>query len=676
MAIPPKPILPKPGVNVQATAVLLEEGWSQSSLIRFKDGLLQKLGGCARLIATLFVGICRGMGVWSDLRGNSYIALGTTQRLQVIVNGTTLADITPITATSNLTTPFTTTAGSPIVTVHDPAASVTIGSWINIETASFIDGLFLQGFYPVAAIISQGYQFNAGANAAAGVVNGGVTTQFTTIASSHSVTITLGAFVFTNGQNLTIFDATTLGGTTIQGDYPVVVTGGPINTIQVANAANAVATASENGGQVGIAYLINNAVEVGMGTGPYGMGPFGVGVFGTSNAISPIGGWLRQWSIDFWGQDLLAGITSGPIYTWTPPVSVGNVAMILLNSPAQNTGFFVNTPEQQVIAYGCTDPNTGIQDPMLVRFCDVANDTDWTASATNQAGSFRLSTGNEIVGGLAVGGAALLWTDLDMWIMQYINFPLVYGFQRAARDCGLYSKRSICISGNVARWLGSNDYYQYDGSSVTSLRCTVWDFVFNNMDTNYPGASFMGTNSNFNEMWHFFPTKGSVGVANGLVKFNYQDNVWDYTVIGGLVRSAWTSGGPSGSPLAADYNGLVQNQETAVNLDGVAMDALGQTGWMTLAEGDEYATMKWFLPDFILTGGNVLVTLLFSDYWDTTDANNPVRVYGPFTVTPTTPYIWVNGRGRYFAMKIESVGLGVFWRLGRCRAILQPDGKR
>ena len=91
----------------------------------------------------------------------------------------------------------------------------------------------------------------------------------------------------------------------------------------------------------------------------------------------------------------------------------------------------------------------------------------------------------------ALGGSALLLTDLDAWLMQYISFPLVYGFQRIARECGLYAKRTLCISGNVVIWRGQNDYHKYDGSSVTPLRCTVWDFIFNNIDNNYPGAGFM-----------------------------------------------------------------------------------------------------------------------------------------------------------------------------------------
>jgi hypothetical protein len=673
MGIPPKPILPKGGVNVQATPILLEEGWAVSQLIRFKDSLLQKIGGCLRMISTPFVGICRGLFAWSDLGGNDYVAIGTNQRLEIITAGA-LSDITPITATSNLAAPFSTTAGSPIVTVDDPAADVNIGDWIDIETAAYVDGLFLQGFYQVTTVVSHGYQFNAGSNALTGVSNQGVTTEFTTTNGSHVVAITLGAFVFTNNQTLTIFDSTTVGGITIRGPYEVTASG-PNYSIQTIGVPTSAASAFENGNQVAIAYLIESAVEMGGGSADFGGGDFGQGDFGTGSAVPPFGGWLRQWSMDNWGEDLLAGITSGSIYTWTPPVSLGNVATVLTNSPAQNTGFFVNAPAQQVIAYGCTDPNTGQQDPMLVRFTDVGDNTDWTASATNQAGSFRLSAGNQIIGGLSVGNQAILWTDLDMWIMQYIGFPLVYGFERAARDCGLYSKRSACISGNIIVWLGFKDFHQYDGTSVSNLRCTVWDFIFNNIDTNYPGAAFAAVDAIFTEMFFFFPTAGSNGVCDAYVKFNYKDGLWDYGPVASLSRSAWYQDGPSETPIGTDYNGLVQIQEAAIDLDGSPMDSYAQTGWMALAEGDEHVLMKWFLPDFIMTGGSVLVTLLFADYSDVTDPDNPVRVYGPYTITSTTPYVYVNGRGRYFAMKIESVGLGVFWRLGRCKAVLQPDGK-
>lgn len=690
MAIPPRAIVPALGVDMQATPVLNQGGWSASSLIRFFPaargsdqgtgvrGYLQKLGGCSRLSNTPFTGVCRGLFAWSDLVGNSYAGIGTNQRLQVIVAGN-LYDITPVRAVSSLAGPFTTTTLSPIVSVAD-TVGVIVGDWIGIDTATYIDGLFLQGFYQVTALIAGGYQFNAGANAIAGVSGGGVTTQFTTTTSSHIVDITLGAYVFTNGQSLVISSPTTVGGITIVGPYTVTVSSGPVYSVLSVAAATSSATAQENGGQVAISYLIHSAVESGgNGNGAFGQGPFGQGPFGVASGPPPIGGFLRQWAMDAWGEDLLAGIVSGPIYTWTPPVSQGNVATSLANAPPQNTGFFVNAPNQQVIAYGCTDPNTGLQDPMLVRFTDVGNNTDWTATATNQAGSYRLTNGNQIVSGLASGGLSVLWTDVDMWIMQYLGFPLVYGFFRVARSVGSLCQRGPCLLGSIVYWPGQDGFYQYDGASASPLPCSVWDFVYQNIDPNNLGAAFSAVDSLFNEFFFFFPTIGenpSNGLALSYVKYNQVTGVWDCGTFDALARSAWTGVGTDQQPLGADYNGLVQVHENATDLDGAAMDSWAQTGWMALSEGDEYVTLKWFLPDFIMTGGSVLVTLLFSDYADTADPNNPVRTYGPYTITSTTPYVWVNGRGRYFAMKVESVGHGVFWRLGRCRAILQPDGRR
>ena len=652
------------------------------------------------MCSTPFIGICRGMLSWSDLTGQGYIAVGTTQRLEVLTNGV-LSDITPITLTSNLLNPFTTTAGSPVVTVLDPADQVFVGDWIYIETAAYIDGLFLQGLYQVTSVIAGGYEFNAGANAVAGVANGGATFAFTLTAGSHVIGLTMGGFTFTNQQSITVFVPTILGGITISGNY-VVSVAGPSASISTLLAPTGNATGSENGGNVSIGYLLASSVEptgpVAMtddagnilyddagnplfsgpaqspGSGAFGSGSFGAGPFGVGTGTAPLGGFQRQWSMDAWGEDLLAGVVSGPTFTWTPPVATGNVATLLTGAPAQMTGFFVVQPVQQVMGYGCTDPNTGEQDPLLVRFSDVGDNTDWIASATNQAGSFRLSSGNQCVGGLAIGGQALIWTDIDLWVAQYLGFPLVWGFNKIARSSGLLCRRGAVALNNRVFWVSFNNFYQFDGSSVQAMPCSVWDVVFNNIDKTNIGSAFMGGDAPFSEFFFFYPTVGSGGNVSNYAKFNYQSSAWDYGATASLVRSAWSDQNPFGQPSATDYNGLIQAQEQGPALDGVAMDSYAISGWQSLGGGVESQHMKWFWPDFILSGGSVLVTLYFTDYVDV-DANNPVRTYGPYTFSGSTPYVYVNGRGRFWAIKVESTALGVFWRLGKCRAVITPDGK-
>lgn len=678
MAGGPHPLVFPPGVNVMATPGLLEAGWSQSSLIRFKNGLLQKLGGSTALNTQPFVGVCRGVGCWSDLTGIGYIAVGTTERLQVLAQGV-LSDITPAVRTASLSAPFTTTAGSSVVSVADSGSSAVAGDWINIENAAYVDGLFLQGFYQVLGTIAGGYQFDAGAKAIAGVSGGGAALSFTTTTSSHTVTVTLGAYTFTSGQNLLAWFATAVGGTTVgPANYAISVSGGTA-TIQVPIAATSGATVSENGGDISIAYLLPTAVESGTGTAAFGNGPFGLGPFGVASGAPPFGGWLRQWSMDNWGEDLIAGPVSGEMFTWTPPPAIGNVATPVTNAPLQNTGFFTVQPVQQIIAYGCTDPNTNEQDPMLLRWCDEGNNTDWTATATNQAGSYRLTSGNQIVGGLAFNLIALIWTDIDFWLGQYLGFPLVWGFNKVGTNVGLFARRAMCAINTLVWWLGQDNFYLYDGSSVQPVPCDVWDFIFDNLDKSNPGAITMAPDPMFNEWFCFFPTQGSAGQVTSYVKCNFDNPgkpLWDYGPIGALERSAWSAQSPFGQPVGTDYNGYIQQQESATDNNGMAYDSWAVSGWIALGEGIETQVMKWFWPDLILTGGNVQITLFFADYLPQgANPSTPIRTYGPYTITPGTEYIYVNGRGRYFAMKIESTALGVFWRLGRCRAVIQPDGK-
>jgi hypothetical protein len=60
----------------------------------------------------------------------------------------------------------------------------------------------------------------------------------------------------------------------------------------------------------------------------------------------------------------------GGIYTWNPNAG-SSLASIIPQAPPINDGMFVAMPQRQVIAWGSTF--TGIQDPLLIRWCDVNN---------------------------------------------------------------------------------------------------------------------------------------------------------------------------------------------------------------------------------------------------------------------------------------------------------------
>ncbi len=677
------PIQPPPGIFTVPTSLTAGARWVSSSLIRFFNGTLETLGGWARLTSQTFVGVCRGLKGFTDLAGNQYIAIGTNQRLQLLLNGA-ITDITPVRATTNIATPFSVSSGSVTITVND-ATTVAVGDWVDITTQCYAAGVKIQGFVEVAGIGSGTWTFvsNFGTPNATGAAVGSTTTLSTTSASALVTLTDGGGYTFVNAETYDLFKQVVVGGITLApGAYVVSVSGGTA-TITASAPATSAASAQENSGSVEFQYVLETAIESpATGSAAYGGGAYGTGPYGTGGTSStPIGGWQRQWSLDVWGtgnENLIASPTGGGIYQWTPPIAVANTATLVPNAPAQNSGFFT-TSSQQLMAFGAYDALAGVQNPLLLRWCDVANNTDWTATATNQAGSFQIPLGTQIMSAVQDDGQVLVWTDEDLWAGQYLGFPLVWGFQRIGRQCGLLAKRCVGKIGGVWTWAGTNSFWTFDGQSVRPLPCAVWDQFYGTAvlaNAAYKGDIHLATDSQFFEFFVFFPTPGGGDLCNQYVKFNRMEGggVWD---IGTLAagRTAWVEDSWVGTPIGADNSGLIQQHEVSPNADGAAMDCFAQTGWIALGEGEEFVHIRHILADFKLLTGALLVnvTLYFVNY---ADANEPPRQYGPYAVNSGTAYLPVRGRGRYVSVRVENGNSGGAWRLGNLKARAAPMGRR
>lgn len=668
----------RPGVNVELSQVLNSGGFSGSNLIRSREGLPEKLGGWARLSSLLMSGSVRAMHAWADLAGISYLALGSETKLQVF-SATVLADITPIRRTVNLANPLSTTNGSSLVTVTDVANGVTAGDFVNFPIPTAIGGRIIFGAYPVINVLTPNtYQIDAGSNANATVASGGTVPTFTTTNLSPTVTVTLTANGFPVNTIFNVFVSTAVGGLTLLGDY-LINTTPTANTFTITSlaAATSGATVAENGGNVRIQYYIaagqpSNTALSGWGSGTWGTGTWGG--TGTGAGIAP----LRNWSLDNFGQNLVAVPTNGSLYQWVPPIASGNNATIVTQAPSPNWAMFMAQPQEQVVLLGSSV--SGVQDPMLVAWCDAGDLTDWTASITNQAGTFRLSRGSKIVGGVQAALMALIWTDVGLWTMSYIQPPFVYSFNEIARGCGLLAQHAFCVLNQQVYWLNNKSFFVLDGNGVRPLECTVWDFIFKNITTTQVEKTFMGANSNFSEATCFFPSATGVGEIDSYVKFNQIDSTWDF---GNLVRLSWIDQSVFGSPIGIDGpNGLMQQHEVAVDADGQPMAGVEiLTGYADLEDGETFIFMHWLIPDFVWAGSSDLssrvltVTVYLLDYPGDIDGAGP-GILGPFTITSATQYITIQKRARQIALKIESDGLGVQWRLGGFRYKGAPDGRQ
>ncbi len=349
--MPLVPLKIRAGVNTQFTGTLLEAGWLASQLIRFRDGLLQKIGGWTKAAQTGFGGVCRGLHSWRQIDGLLNLAVGTHLKLWLYQLGS-FYDLTPVQ--------------------------------------------------------------NSGTSA---------DSFYTTTSGSNAVGVAITSHGASTGDFYEALTSASGGGVTISGEYQVAVI--DVNHFTIAAANNATSTASFGGGvdwQLLLSIGQQDTIfEQGYGSGPYGNGPFGESI-GSGYAVL-----CRLWFVDNWGEFLLACPQNGAIYQWEPSSGTTTRAAVIATAPTANAGILVALPQQQVVAFG-SGQGVSDRDPMLVAFSDVGDNTDWTASTTNQAGTYRLPRGSRIVGGLGVWPLAiLLWTNEGLWIMQTVAgiFPTV-----------------------------------------------------------------------------------------------------------------------------------------------------------------------------------------------------------------------------------------------------------
>lgn len=661
-----------PGVNKQFTATLNETMWADSNLIRFKDGLPQSRGGWTKVSPTAVAGKVRGMHAWDDLSSNSYLAAGSEQQL-VIIWGGVLYDITPIRTTHDVAPTLSTVNGSNVVTVKDVAFGSSAGDAVDFFIPVSVGGLIIFGRYVIQTTPDNDhYTIIASANATSTVTDGGAVPSFTTVNTSSTVTVDLDDHGFMLGSIFTVQVPTMVGGLTLQNNYTVLSTTTNSFTIQAGGTASSSATAFENSGNARIIYYIPSGhadatLLTGYGSSGYGIGPYGT-TSNTSSYEPP-----REWSIDNWGEDMVACYINGPIYEWTPPVSLGNNAEIISGAPIINHSIFVAMPQRQIVALA--SESGGNHDPNLVRWCDVDDFNDWTASTTNQAGSYRIPTGSGIVGGFQCNLQGLIWTNVDMWVMQYIGYPLVYGFTKVGTGCGLIATRAAAILGQIVVWMSQEGFFiYYPGAGVQALPCSVWDYVFEDLNTIQVEKITAAANSLFNEIEFYFPSiSGGTGENDKYAKVNLlnpANPIWD---VGTLSRLAWIDESVLGPPIGSDPNGFLMQHETSNYADGAFLDAWAETGYAEISNGDYRTFTDMIIPDFKLDGPDPEIdfTLKFTNY-----PNDTPKVKGPYTVDSSTRYLRPRARARQLALRMGAASAGTFWKLGNVRYAGAPDGRR
>jgi hypothetical protein len=519
--------------------------------------------------------------------------------------------------------------------------------------------------------------------------NDGVLPQFTTVSGSNVVTVTFPDHGLSVGSTFAVLTPTTIGGIPFFGYYVVnsVISNpyGNYNSYQFTILANTSATSSVTGflnsGSVSFVYSYGvgpSPAGIGYGTGLYGSSTYGIGTVPIPAVGSPIS--ASNWSLDNWGEQLVA-VPVGfyfngtaqfqPIYIFDPSVNQ-TIATSIPNSPPVNTGAFVAMPQRQIIAWGSSF--TGVVDPLLIRWCDVNNYNVWAAQVTNQAGSYRLPTGSQIVGALQAPQQGLIWTDIGVWSMQYIGPPYIYSFNQLAAGCGLIARRATAILNGVAYWMGTKQFFSLSGTGVTPITCPIWDVAFQDLDQANVSKIVCAANSLFEEITWYYPIIGGNGENTNYVRYNVLLNSWDFGV---LSRSAWIDTTVLGPPIGADPSArYIYQHEISPDAGGSAMSSGFTTGYFALSEGDNKVFIDEFWPDMKWgyygqsQGASVQITFNAVDFPGQTPTT-----YGPFTVTQSTTWFNPRIRTRLISITVSSNDLNSFWRLGNMRYRAIPDGR-
>lgn len=676
--MPMASVLLRPGVNTQLTPSLNEAGVSQSQLIRYDGGLIQTYGGWESFNVTVnstVRAIHPFKGFPAQSHTHTYLALGATQSLSVYhSDDLDYFDITPQTTTSDTAPNFSISSGSDVVTIVDGNVTTTIYDTVFFNTPVAIGNLLLNGAYHINTVGGSSiYTIISSVEASTTITSSGILAGFNVSSGSGIITVTLpnNNFQQITGLFYDFIAPTTVGGLTIQGPYQVAsILDSTSFTMNATEQATATASATMNSSLVQFVYYITLGPQAaGSGFGDLG---FGDGGFGTGAPVTGVPGTpitTDDWSLDNWGSVLLACPTDGAIYAWSEDSGFVN-ADVIAEAPFFNGGIFVSMPQQIVVAWRSCQ-STGVQSPLVVRWCDAGDYTNWTVSNQTTAGSFTIPTGSEIIGGMQGPNQGIIWTDIDVWVMQYVGGDLIFNFNRVGSGCGLIGQHARGSLGGVIYWCGENSFYRMSERGVEVLPCPVWDFIFQNLNQANAWKIRCGTNSMFNEVTWFFPSANATE-NDSYVKFDVLENQWDY---GLLPRTAWCDVSIVGNPFGTDTSGVLYEHETGTLTAGVPLPTF-RSGWWSISEGNELSFVDYVIPDFIwgtYSGSDdaqVNLTFFAVDY-----PGAPVRQYGPYTVTQTTEYITPRMRGRLLSVQVQSSSQS-FWRTGRIRYRFASIGRR
>jgi hypothetical protein len=451
----------------------------------------------------------------------------------------------------------------------------------------------------------------------------------------------------------------------------------------------------------------------------WGTSSWGAETWGTERSTSTVTLNPGNWSLDNFGQVLVATIFNGKTFTWNAGAasprgtraSTSTSGVETTNNPTATRITIVSDRDRHLFHLGTEttigDPST--QDPMFVRFSNQEDLDTYQPTATNTAGTFRLDTGNEIRAAIQGKDYIFVVTDLGAYVIQYVGPPYTFSVRQVGTNCGCIGQNAISYANGAVWWMsGEGGFFVYDGT-VKALPSLVEDFVFLNTGTGNLGLNYGSSdviysspNSLYTEINWFYPSANSDQIDR-CVTYNYGEKVW---TISSIARTTYQDQGVFNLPYATEYDdsntpvfpeilGITSKYGASIYYaHETGTDQINSTGTTSInafilsgdfeitnnnniadftGDGEYIMSVKRFIPDYKYLSGNSKITLYLNDYPSETAVSSSL---GPFTITTTTDKIDTRARARFVAIQIANDAVGETWRYGTLRLDAQPDGRR
>ena len=614
------------GLHRESTQYEEEGNWYDGNHIRFRAGKPENMRGYETKVATAFDGSARDLITYRSGSTNTKRAVfGTPDKLYAH-NGDSLTDITPIVTVVTLANPFNTAAGSAVVTCSDGSHNQAQGNYVLINT---------------------------------------------------TVSATIGGNIFLNDSV-----------------YEIVSVVNP-NVFTINAGTAAAATSATTGGSVTFSYLLPTGNSIAVGGLGYGAAAFQATVETTNTRAwnqpssadaSGIVFDISQWSLDNWGDDVVANRSGGNIFYFDSDASTVPIrATSITTSPISVNSIIVSPNDRHLIAlgsnsYAAATSVSGVFDPMLVRWSDQDDRTNWVPSVSSTSGEVVLTDGTRIVGSVRSRSAIHIWTDTAMWTMAFAGPPFTFKFTPAGTNCGLIAPHGAVDYNGISYWMGYDNFYKYDGQ-VRVLDCTVRTFIFDRLATKYQDKVYTGVNSEFKEIiWLYASTDSNVTECDSYVIYSPENDYWTYgtgvfttfadkEVFGNTITTGVSINADGDS---TGNNKLFDNEpQDYFTENNRTITSFVESADFDVDDGNKLLFMNKLVPDFDLSGGKLKVKVITKKYPESNE-----EITKEFDIFNSTEKVNFRARGRQAKIRVSCESNGASWQWGSVRLGFQGDGER